>query len=105
MVAAWGKGSHVILGKNKLSKLASSEWDGYPEPLGVHAELDLYLKMGRKMKGGTIYIAGNKRPSRKPLPNTAPCIYCMELIMTTQTKWIVYFKEGIPTKSHISDLH
>jgi deoxycytidylate deaminase len=56
------------------------------------------------MRGGRIYVGGRKRSNNAIMQNTKPCVYCAELLSTTNTNWIVYVENTQFKKTKIQDL-
>jgi deoxycytidylate deaminase len=103
MMARWMKGSFVITGANRLHKPAHLVDSSYPDISGIHAELDSW-KQHKKMKGGTIYVAGTVEASGNLMQNTLPCVYCASLLFSSGVRFVVGFEDGIPVKYRVKDL-
>lgn len=102
MISMYVKNSHREYGFNRLKRLASTVSDIYPEVFGMHAELDLYRKMGRR-SGGTVFIAGTRNNGSK-MVNSRPCCYCATILDLAGIRWAIYYENGVPTKAKISEL-
>lgn len=102
MVAMYMKNSHREYGYNRLNRMANTVSDIYPDIFGMHAELDLYRKIGKKV-GGTVFIAGTRQSGSKML-NSRPCCYCATILDLAGIRWVIYYDDGIPTKTRVSEL-
>lgn len=120
MLARHVKGSRRITGVNRLTSPARLKSHHYNPIHGMHAELHLIVQAARtthSLFGGTLYIAGVRRnqplptrPSHLPPPttrsitNTAPCKHCLALLKETGIRHVVYFRNGVPTKTSLQNL-
>ena len=102
MVAMYVKNSHREYGYNRLDRLATTVSDIYPDVFGMHAELDLYRKIGRKV-GGTVIIAGTRQTGSKMF-NSRPCCYCATILDLAGIRWAIYYDDGKPIKARVSEL-
>lgn len=103
-------GSPRIWGYNRLRRPASTISDTYPEDFGVHAELDLYRKMGMNPSNpssysGTVYIAGKLNSSGSFMTNTMPCTYCVAILRECGITNVVFYFDGMPAKANLRTLN
>ncbi len=94
MIAIAKIGKNYVLGRNRYDRKPKSYF-GYPPISGVHAELDLFLKVNSlgllEEKIDFIFVFGKRK---RFLQNTKPCIYCSNILRNLKFKYIYYFEKG-----------
>lgn len=103
MACVWNKGQWRETGYNRLDSPAHLKSDIYPEPCGIHAELNLWTKY-KRLRGGTVYVAGILDTSRSTMSNTQPCVYCAALLQSSGVRNAVYMLNGVLVKSRVEGL-
>jgi len=94
MIAIAKIGKNYVIGRNRYDRKPKSYF-GYPPISGVHAELDLFLKINSlgllEEKIDFIFVFGKRK---RFLQNTKPCIYCSNILRNLRFKYIYYFEKG-----------